>query len=99
LKKAIEKYGKPEEILSDHGTTFYAVESDERDKGLTDFEKFLIKVKFFNSADEFMNWYNFIRLHGAFDIERLETPAAIYYKRLPKKEVIMDQHSWRTLKV
>jgi len=32
LKKAIEKYGKPEEILSDHGTTFYAVESDERDK-------------------------------------------------------------------
>jgi len=22
LKKAIEKYGKPEEILSDHGTTF-----------------------------------------------------------------------------
>jgi transposase InsO family protein len=39
LKKAIEK---PEEILSDHVTTFYAVESDERDKGLTDFEKFLI---------------------------------------------------------
>ncbi|MFP3214227.1 MAG: hypothetical protein RXR18_03335 [Nitrososphaeria archaeon] len=63
LKKAIEKYGKPEEILSDHGTTFYAVKSDERENGLTDFEKFLIKVKFFNSADEFMNWYNFIRLH------------------------------------
>jgi hypothetical protein len=21
------------------------------------------KVKFFNSADEFMNWYNFIRPH------------------------------------
>jgi transposase InsO family protein len=45
LKKAIEKYGKPEEILSDHGTTFYAVESDEREKGLTEFEKFLIKEK------------------------------------------------------
>jgi len=118
MKKAIEKYGKPEEILSDHGTTFYGVEVDERDKGLTDFEKFLIKekitlvvgrvdhhqtngkvekfdifekkVKFFNSVDEFMNWYNFIRPHVAFDIERLETPAVIYYKRLPKKEVIMD---------
>jgi len=109
LKKAIEKYGKPEEILSDHGTTFYTVESDEMDKG---FEKFLIvgrvdhpqtngkvekffdifekKVKFFNSVDEFMNWYNFIRPHGAFDIERLETPAVIFYQRLPKKEVIMD---------
>ena len=90
MKKAIEKYGKPEEILSDHVTTFYAVESDERDKGLTDFEKCLIKVKFFNSADEFMNWYNFIRLHGAFDIERLETPAAIYYQRIFKMKVTTD---------
>ena len=43
LRKAIGMYGKPEEILSDHGTTFYAVESDERDKGLTEFEKLLIK--------------------------------------------------------
>ena len=45
LRKAIEKYGKPDEILTDHGTTFYAIESDERDKGLTEFEKFLIKEK------------------------------------------------------
>lgn len=117
LKKAIEKYGKPEQILSDHGTTFYGVEADEREKGLTEFEEFLIKekitfivgrvdhpqtngkvekffdifekkVKFFNTVDEFMNWYNFIRPHGAFDIERLETPAMIFYKRLPKKEII-----------
>ena len=95
-------YGKPEEILSDHGTTFYGVEADEREKGLTDFEKFLIKekvilivgrvdnpqtngkvekffdifekkVKFFNSVDKFMNWYNFIRPHGALDLENLES--------------------------
>jgi len=32
LRKAIEKYGKPEEILSDHGTTFYAIEADEMEK-------------------------------------------------------------------
>jgi hypothetical protein len=31
-----------------------------------------------------MNCYNFIRHHGAFGIERLETPAVIYYQRLPK---------------
>ena len=43
LKKAISMYGKPEEILSDHGTTFYALESDKREKRLTDFEKLLIK--------------------------------------------------------
>ena len=48
------------------------------------------KVKFLNYVDEFMNWYNFIRPHGAFDIERLETPAVIYFKRLPKREVIID---------
>ena len=117
LKEAIEKYGRPEQILSDHGTTFYAVETDQKKKGFTEFEKFLMKekiafivgrvdhpqtngkvekffdifekkVKFFDSIDEFMNWYNFIRPHGAFDIERLETPAMIYYKRLPRKEII-----------
>ena len=37
-----------------------------------------------------MNWYNFIRPHGAFDIERLETPAVIYYQRILKREVTMD---------
>jgi hypothetical protein len=54
------------------------------------FDIFEKKVKFFNSVDEFMNWYNFIRPHGTFDIERLETPAVIFYQRLPKMEVIMD---------
>jgi putative transposase len=61
------------------------------------FDIFEKKVKFFNTVDEFMNWYNFIRPHGAFDIERLETPAMIFYKRLPKKEIIIN-HSlicWR----
>jgi len=35
LRKAIGMYGRPEQILSDHGSTFYAIESDEMDKGLT----------------------------------------------------------------
>ena len=52
------------------------------------FDIFEKKVKFFNSFDEFMNRYNFIRPHGAFIIKRLETPAMIFYKRLPKKEII-----------
>ncbi len=45
LKMAIEKYGKPEQILSDHGTTFYAVETGQKEKGFTEFEKFLMKEK------------------------------------------------------
>ncbi|MFP3224674.1 MAG: hypothetical protein RXR30_02580 [Nitrososphaeria archaeon] len=36
-----------------------------------------------------MNCYNFIRPHGAFEIKRLETPAVIFYQKLPKKEVII----------
>ncbi|MDG6927045.1 MAG: hypothetical protein JRN10_06410 [Nitrososphaerota archaeon] len=119
MKNAIKKYGRPKQILSDHGTTFYAIESDEREKGLTEFEKFLMKekialivgrvdhpqtnrkvekffdifekkVRFFNSIDEFMNWYNFIRPHGALDLENSETPAKAYYARLPKREVLTD---------
>jgi len=35
LNVAIRKHGKPKSILSDHGTTFYAVESVAREKGLT----------------------------------------------------------------
>ncbi|MDG6933031.1 MAG: hypothetical protein JRN00_08540 [Nitrososphaerota archaeon] len=37
-----------------------------------------------------MSWYNFIRPHGAFDIGKLETPAVIYYQRLPKREIFID---------
>ncbi|MGC9075815.1 MAG: hypothetical protein ACP5HT_00985 [Conexivisphaera sp.] len=37
--------GRPEEILSDHGSTFYAVEADGRERGLTEFEGFLLREK------------------------------------------------------
>ena len=45
LDGAIKKYGKPKSVLSDHGSTFYAVESLAREKGLTEFEKYLLKNK------------------------------------------------------
>ena len=35
LRRAISEHGRPEEILSDHGSTFYAVEADGRERGLT----------------------------------------------------------------
>ena len=43
LNAAIKKHGKPKSILSDHGTTFYAVESVSRERGLTEFERHLIR--------------------------------------------------------
>jgi putative transposase len=119
LAYAIEKYGKPASMISDHGSTFYAIESDKRDKGLTEFEIYLLKnkirfivgkvrhpqsngkiekffdifeskIRYFSSIDEFMQWYNCIRPHGAFDISKLETPIKMFYARMPQKEMLID---------
>jgi len=45
LESAIREHGKPASILSDHGTTFYSVESERREKGMTEFERCLLKHK------------------------------------------------------
>jgi len=45
LNLAIDRYGRPKSVISDHGSTFYAVESVAREKGLTVFEKYLLKNK------------------------------------------------------
>ncbi len=43
LHMAIGNYGKPAAILSDRGTQFYASDSDYREKGITEFEDYLMK--------------------------------------------------------
>ena len=43
LDRAIEQYGKPASILTDRGSQFYAVECDDKLKGITVFEKYLIE--------------------------------------------------------
>jgi putative transposase len=42
LERAMAEHGRPESILNDRGSTFYAVESQARKKGLTEFELFLM---------------------------------------------------------
>jgi putative transposase len=42
LKEAISKYGKPASILTDRGSQFYANETEARERGLTEFEQYLI---------------------------------------------------------
>ena len=37
-----------------------------------------------------MNWYNFIRPHGALDLANSEPPVKAYYARLLRKEVLTD---------
>jgi len=41
LKQAIEKHGRPREILTDRGSQFYANESERREKGISQFEAYL----------------------------------------------------------
>ncbi|MDG6928570.1 MAG: transposase [Nitrososphaerota archaeon] len=43
LKEAMMKYGRPKSILTDRGIQFYAVETEMRRKGLTEFELFLLR--------------------------------------------------------
>lgn len=43
LKQAIREHGKPASILTDRGVQFYAVEADDRLRGLTVFEKYLVE--------------------------------------------------------
>lgn len=43
LKKAIGKHGKPASILTDRGTQFYASETEERERGATVFERYLVE--------------------------------------------------------
>lgn len=43
LERVIAKWGKPASILTDRGAQFYAVEADDRLRGLTAFEKYLIE--------------------------------------------------------
>jgi putative transposase len=43
LERTIREHEKPESVLSDRGPTFYAVESEARKRGLTEFELYLMR--------------------------------------------------------
>jgi putative transposase len=43
LKEAVQKHGRPASILTDHGSQFYANESEYKTRGATEFEKTLVQ--------------------------------------------------------
>ena len=43
LKEAIKRHGKPASILTDRGAQFYANESEEKERGATLFERYLVE--------------------------------------------------------
>lgn len=100
FEQAIDAFGKPRQVLTDHGTQYYDIHG-----GISEFTQFCIdnKIKHilasighpqttgkverffrtfkeeyevFNSLDEFTDYYNNKRLHGAIGYL---TPAEVYY--------------------
>jgi len=43
LEQAIAKYGCPREILTDRGSQFYAGEGERKEKGISQFEQYLVQ--------------------------------------------------------
>jgi len=54
------------------------------------FDIFDKKVKFFNSVEEFMEWYNTVRPHGALNLKEAETPVQAYHARMAPRGVLLD---------
>ena len=45
LKKAIAKHGRPASILTDHGSQFYANQTEYKKKGASRFEQELVRLE------------------------------------------------------
>jgi putative transposase len=122
LKEAIDNYGKPESILTDRGTQFYASGGEKKAKGKSRFEKFLEengirhivarvnhpqtngkierfygtlkeKGRYFETLDEFIEWYNCKRPHMSLNLDELETPYQAFLRKLPPERIL--GYVWR----
>jgi len=122
LKEAMDDYGKPESILTDRGSQFYA-SAGKKAKGVSKFERFLLesgikhivgrvnhpqtngkierffgtleaKIRYFNSIDEFIEWYNNKRPHMSLNLDELETPYQAFLRKLPPERVMGYCWGW-----
>ena len=103
LKDAIGRYGKPASILTDRGTQFYAVEADDRLRGLTAFEKYLIENEIrhvlgrvshpqTNGKVE-LEWYNTVRPHMSLNLDVIETPYQAFIRKMPEGGTVVDEEA------
>jgi putative transposase len=70
LERSINRYGKPLELLTDHGSQFYANFGEIKAFGISKFQQYLVyrkinhswtfqsKGEHFSSIEEFVTWYN-----------------------------------------
>jgi putative transposase len=52
------------------------------------------KLKFFESVDELVKWYNEIKPHMSLNLEELETPAQAFYRKLPPERIMGYVSGW-----
>jgi len=123
LREAMDNYGKPESILTDRGTQFYASGGEKKAKGISEFERFLTengirhivgrvnhpqtngkierfygtfeaKIKYFDTVDEFIEWYNHKRPHMSLNLDEMETPYQAFLRRLPPERILGYSRRW-----
>ena len=114
LEEAINRYKHIRmirEVITDHGSEFYANKRDKKGRAKHRFEEFCkangvkhILCKYnhpqsngkiekwihtykrfrdeFESLEEFLHWYNYVRPHRSLDWRNLETPAKRFYESL-----------------
>ncbi len=51
---------------------------------------FECKIEYFESVEQFMHWYNHIRVHGALDLDNMETPSDAYHSKMITNEILID---------
>ncbi len=114
LEHCIKQYGKPLEMLTDHGSQFFANYGDKKSEGMSRFQEYLMnskinhilgrihhpqtngkverfyetfqaKIKYFESIDGFMVWYNTKRPHMSLNYDELETPIQAFYRKVDRR--------------
>jgi putative transposase len=89
LKEAIRAYGRPASILTDRGTQFYANESEERQKGATVFEKYLVE----NGIRQILSRVNHPQTNG-----KVERFFGTVKAKMGEFETIGDLMEWYNMK-
>ena len=52
-----------------------------------------VKMRWFDSVDELMEWYNEVRPHMSLNLDVIETPHGAFIRKMPKGGTIVDERS------
>lgn len=52
------------------------------------------KIGLFDSVEELIDWYNYVKPHMSLDFDELETPERAFWIRLPSERVFELSGGW-----